>query len=234
MIAAAEGGIDSLSSHVRQPSGELRVTAPAVLGSASVVDDLAAFALEFPKIRLSLSFSDVRQDLVAGGIDVAIRIGWMKSSSLKSKKLFDLRRILVAAPSYASTKPSPRKPSDLADWDWLHLAPVRRTATFKRKLATPIKIEFTPRISVDDALALYRLSKAGLGLAMVPHFLASSDLTKGSVKLVLPDWKLDTLSVYAVWPPNAPRESLTTRLVSFLEDRVRVRSKCAEASTDFR
>ena len=232
MSAAAESGIDALSSRVRQPTGELRITAPAVLGNANLVDDLAAFALEHPKIRLSLSFSDLRQDVVAGGIDVAIRIGWMKSSTLKSKKLFEMRRVLVATPSYVSTKSSPRKPTDLADWDWLHLTQVFRAATFRRKSARPIKIDFTPRVTVDDALALYRLSKAGLGLAMVPEFLASNDLATGKMKLVLPGWDLDTLNVYAVWPPNAPRESLTTRLVSFLEARVRVQSTWPEVATD--
>ena len=232
MSAIAESGIDALSSQSKQPAGELRITAPAVLGNASLVDDLAAFALEYPRVRLTLSFSDVRQDLVSGGIDVAIRMGGMKSSSLKSKKLFEARRVLVAAPSYVSARSSVRKPSDLANWDWLHLKPLLHAATFRRKSGTPIKIDFTPRITVDDALALYRLSKAGLGLAMVPEFLTSNELATGHMKLVLPSWDLDALNVYAVWPPNAPRESLTTRLVTFLADRVRLRATWPNVATE--
>ncbi len=232
MSAAAESGIDALSNLIRQPAGELRITAPAVLGNASLVEDLAAFAREYPRIRLSLSFSDVRQDMISGGFDVAIRMGWMKSSNLKSKKLFEVRRILVAAPSYVSARPRARKPSDLANWEWLHLTPLVHAATFRRKSATPTKIDFTPRITVDDAVALYRLSKTGLGLAMVPEFLASNDLATGNMKLVLPGWDIETLNVYAVWPPNAPRTSLTMRLVSFLEARVRMQSTLANAATE--
>jgi DNA-binding transcriptional LysR family regulator len=58
---------------------------------------------------------------------------------------------------------------------------------------------------------------------MVPEFLASDDLAKGVIVEVLPSWRLDALGVYAVWPPNAPRQSLTARFVGFLERREQVR-----------
>ena len=229
MIAAAESGIDSLAHQAGQPTGELRVVAPSVLVGATLVDDLAAFAGHFPKIRLSLMFSDRRHDLFDGGVDVAIRMGLLKNSSLKARKLFEVRRVLVAAASYVAKMPRPRKPADLAKWDWLKLNPVHTSAILKKKSGAPVEVVFTPRLTVDDGLALYRLSKAGLGLAMVPEFMATDDLAKGSVEVVLPDWALDAVSVYAVWPPNAPRESLTARFIGFLESRARGRRKLEAA-----
>jgi len=58
---------------------------------------------------------------------------------------------------------------------------------------------------------------------MVPEFLAAADLEKGLVVEVLPRWRLDEVGVYAVWPSNAPRQSLTARFVAFLEQQERTR-----------
>ena len=225
MLVAAEAGLDALSGRSSQPAGELRLTAPAVLAAGTLIDDIAAFSEQFPKIRLSLNFTDVRRDLISDGIDVAIRMGWLEDSTLKSKKLHEVNRRLFAAPRYIAKRTPPRRPTDLSDWDWLQLKPIRHEATFANSRGATQRIEFIPILLVDDAIALYRLSRAGLGLAMLPDFLVADDIEHGRMIEVLPGWKLEPLSIYAVWPPNAPRDSLTARFVNFLEDRVRARTK---------
>jgi len=64
------------------------------------------------------------------------------------------------------------------------------------------------RIFVNDAKALYRLAQMGIGLAIVPDFLAEDDVEAGTMKYVLPDWELHTIDVFAVWPANAPKHGL--------------------------
>jgi DNA-binding transcriptional LysR family regulator len=64
------------------------------------------------------------------------------------------------------------------------------------------------RIFANDAQALYRLARAGAGLAIVPDFLAEADVACGLMQNVLPDWELDTIDVFAVWPANAPKRGL--------------------------
>ena len=228
MLEAAESGLDALSARSSGPAGELRLTAPAVLAAGAFIDDLAAFSLQFPKIQLSLNFTDVRRNLIRDGIDVAIRMGRLEDSALKAKKLYDVERKLLAAPEYVGSRRGPRRPSDLADWDWLQLKSVRPEASFASKRGVSQRIAFTPRIIVDDAIALYRLSRAGLGLAMAPEFLAADDIANERIVEVLPEWTLRPLGIYAVWPPNAPRQSLTTRLVGFLVARAAMRRRCAE------
>lgn len=223
VLEAAETGLDSVASQSRQPIGELRITAPAVLSAGLLVDDIAAFAATYPGVHLSLSFSDLRRDLLGGSLDLAIRMGRLRDSALKAKKLYEVRRTLVAAAAYVADRPAPRRPLDLTEWDWLHLASVPRSATLTRSAGRLCKIDFVPRLTVDDAIALYRLARSGLGLAMAPEFLAADDLAKGVVVEVLPNWRLDAIGVYAVWPPNAPRQSLTARFVAFLDQRERVR-----------
>jgi DNA-binding transcriptional LysR family regulator len=74
--------------------------------------------------------------------------------------------------------------------------------------AEDVSIKIAPHMSANDASALYRLARAGAGLAVVPEFLALGDVAAGVVEFVLPEWKLDPIGVFAVWPSNAPKAGL--------------------------
>ena len=217
MITAAETGLQQVSNQAQQPSGLLRITVPAVLTQSSLVDRIAAFNTTFPNVQLSLDFADVRRELIADGFDVAIRMGWLEDSTLISKKLFDVERRLVASPAYLASRPAPASPEDLIDWDWLELAPVRHKKPAFRNGRKTVEISRPhPRISVNDASALCRLARQGAGLAIVPDFLTEPDAAAGLLRYVLPDWTVTPVSVYAVWPANAPKDGLVKRFVEFL------------------
>lgn len=218
MLKAAETGLDDVAGRSRQPVGRLRVTAPAVMAAAHLVDDLAAFASAHPGIALSVNFTDVRRDLVADGIDLAIRMGRMADSTLKSRKLAVFQSRLYASPGFLAGKPRPRRPADLAAWDWLQLGAIHRVARFRHASGETETVTTRSRLEVDDAVALYRLARAGLGLAMVPAFLAEEDVAAGLMIEVLPAWRLTPITAFAVWPANVRRGNLTLRLVDFLAD----------------
>lgn len=75
MLEAVEDEIAELSLSAREPSGELRITAPSVLSLSPLLDSIAAFSRAHPRIRLSLDFSDTRKDLIDDGFDLAVRFG---------------------------------------------------------------------------------------------------------------------------------------------------------------
>ena len=216
MIDAAETGLNAVSDLAPQPSGELRVTAPAVLAQSIIVERIAEFSIAYPGVRLSLDFSDLRREVIDGGIDVALRMGWLEDSALKARKLFDVERRLVAAQIYLKTRPDPTSPSDIENWDWLELAQVKSATKFRLKEKRPITLKPSPRLSVNDAHALYHLARSGAGLAIVPDFLAQQDIAAGLMQYVLPDWNVDNVGVFAVWPPNAPKEGLSALFIKFL------------------
>lgn len=222
MVQAAESGLNTITHQSTEPSGKLTITVPAVLTRSSLVKDLAAFAQAFPKIMLSISFSDVQQDLIRDGIDLAIRIGDLKSSTLKAKRLFQMKRKLIVAPSYIEKRSRPRQPQDLEDWDWIGLKMRPDHKTLVNRVGKTFQIHFQPRIVVDSVDAVCQLAIAGLGLATPPAFLVEEDLRQGSLVEPLPAWGIESLGVYAVWPPNASKESLTFKLINFLEERGQV------------
>lgn len=219
MIGAAEAGLQAVADRSRDPSGMLNVTLPAVLAQSHLVDRIAAFSAAHPKIRLVLDFTDLRREIIGAGIDVAIRMGRLEDSTLKARKLYDVDRILIAALSYAEKHPQPTTPEDLLDWAWLSLSPVRLKPEFRREGYQDVRLSPKPRVDVNDAHALYQLAKAGAGLATVPAFLADADVSTGVVKKILPEWQLDPIDVFAVWPSNAPKESLTGFFLDALSKR---------------
>lgn len=222
MLAAAEAGLDGLADRSDDLAGALSITAPAVLAMGRAIEDIAAFADLYPKVALSLNFSDRQRNLIGEGIDVALRLGWLRDSSLKARKLADAPRCLYAAPAYIARHSAPATPTDLAGWDWVYLSGITPAAEFTGPLGEAVRVAFTPRLAVDDAIAMYRLARAGLGVTLAPAFLAESDLHTGEIVEVLPSWTPASLGLYAVWPPNAPRESLTGRFVDFLAERARL------------
>lgn len=217
MMNAAEAGLQDVSNQPQQLSGMLRVTLPAVLAQSKLVDRISGFAVEFPNVRLSLDFSDVRRELIGDGFDVAIRMGWLEDSSLKARKLFDVERTLVAATRYVETRPKPASPADLEDWDWLELAPVwHKKPEFKNGARRMVIMRPESRISVNDAQALHRLTSQGAGLAIIPDFLTGADVSSGALQVVLPEWTVPPVGVYAVWPSNAPKDGLVKQFVEHL------------------
>lgn len=216
MVDAAEEGLCSISEKAPEPSGELHVTVPSVLSKSHLVEKIAMFAISHPNVFLVLDFTDVRRDIIHDGIDVALSMGRLHDSTLKARKLLEVKRRVVAARSYLKEKPEPKTPEDLEGWDWLELSPVRLKPVFRKSPHQRITLKPNVRLRANDAHALYHLVRSGAGLATLPEFLVTEDITAGITQFVLPDWQLEPLGIYAVWPPNAVKNSLTMRFVDYL------------------
>lgn len=220
MVDAAERGLDALSGHGHSPTGALRVTAPAFLAETRFSADLAAFQAACPKVSLTVSFTDAPRDLLRDGFDLALRIGRLEDSTHKTRKLADMRRLLVGSPRYVGAKQPPRAPRDLEGWDFMQLSsrPAELTLTAPGRPA--VVIAFEPKIAVDSAAALRELAIAGVGLVTLPEVTVRADVASGRLVEVLPTWQAALLGVYAVWPSNAQRAGLTLRFVELMASRI--------------
>jgi DNA-binding transcriptional LysR family regulator len=209
MLEAVEGELVDLSVSASAPSGELRVTIPSVLSQSNFTEQIAAFSKTYPRIKLFLDFSDTRRALINDGFDIAIRMGPKAKNTAASRKLFSVERKLVGSADYLSSRPVPDDPKDLISWDWLALTPAQNVPLeFGKSDGIQATIKPEAHIFANDAQALYRLARAGAGLAIVPDFLAKEDVEAGSMRYVLPDWKLRAIDVFAAWPTNAPKHGL--------------------------
>ena len=218
MVAAAEAGFAAVKANTSSLSGELHVTVPAVLARSPLATKIASFAKANPKTELSIDFSDEQRDVIADGIDVAIRMGWLRDSALKVRKLADVERVLLVSREYMRQRPTPNGPSDIESWDWIELSPVPLKPTFRAKSKPTVTLRPIPRLSVNNAAAIYELVAEGVGIAALPRFLAEQGLREGTIELLLPDWKLPAVGIYAVRPGNAPKTGLSADFVAALKD----------------
>lgn len=220
MIEAAETGLEDLSQSSNKPSGILRITAPSVLSTSHFMELVAKFSKTYEGIQLSIDFTDARQELIAGGFDIAIRMGVRPELTGSSRKLFSVARRLIASVGYISERKKVENPRDLSNWAWLELSPVQHIKpTFYKDGKEPIVLRPDARLTANDARALYQLAKAGCGLAMVPEFISEPGVNSGEVAYVIPEWQLDMIDVYATWPSNAPRHGLVRLFIDAISQR---------------
>ena len=203
-----------------ETSGHLSISVPSALLGSPVMESVHAFAREHPSISFSLMTTDARTDLIADGVDLALRVGDMADSSLKAVAIGEIERELVCSPALASEYPSAHDPEDIAAWPWIRLSMLPPMRNFLGPDGESRTVHFTSRIETDSVIAMHSLTRAGLGVSSPPSWHVVEDVRAGRLIRLLPQWVSVPLPVYAVWPPSAPDGSLSRHLVDHLrEDR---------------
>lgn len=220
MLTAAEMGLDAINPLSKEPTGSLRVSAPAFIAQTQLMETFAAFVSTYPAVDMSFHFSDRRSDLIKDGFDVAIRAGWLEDSELMTRNIGHADRFLVASPDYCASRPTPQTPSDLESWDWIRfdMRPAQTDLTAANGAVA--SVTGTSSVTVNSAEALYEFAAHGLGVTAIPEHLACRGFERGDLVHVLPKWTLQPLGLYAVWPNQSRRENLTTVFVRFLAGKV--------------
>ncbi|MEL6640449.1 MAG: LysR family transcriptional regulator [Pseudomonadota bacterium] len=216
MVLAGEEAIDTLAADTDQPFGTLRITLPAFGDASPLHQALWEFARTHPLVKLSINNSDKPVDLVKDGYDLAIRLGVLADSSLKSRRIGTFHRILAASVDYIAQKPPIRTFDELIKQDFVSVSILPRKIGLIRDGET---LTFTPetyRIEVDTIAAAIAAVRAGLGIQHLPESEIKEDLATGRLVEVLPEWRLPELGVYAVWPDLGQHKQLTRRLLDFL------------------
>ena len=220
MIGAAENFFSMVSKNAPKLIGELKITLPAVMQQSILVNDIGDFSKAHPDVGVHLDFTDVRREIIEDGVDLAIRMGWLRDSSLKARKLYEIDRRVVTSAEYFKSKREPASIKEVEGWDWIELSPVGLNAVFSFPKGAARSFRPKSRIRVSSASAIAQLVANGNGVASLPEFLVEKGISNGKLIHVLPAVKVKPIGVYAVWPPNAPKGGLTSRLVEFLVRKV--------------
>lgn len=206
-----EKGVVQLSGRTQALTGRMRIAVPAVLiNCTQFFPVLAKFLAKHPELEPELLFSDRRAEVVAEGVDVAFRIGDLTSSTLRSRRLFQLPRVLVASPELMRQQRLDH-PSDLTDWPWIGLSMRRHTRVFVGPDGQEVEIRYVPRSLSDSVEGAMKMAELGLGLSVPPASLAAAN---SRLVEVLPEWKLAPLDVWALWPGNVKQGDAAQLLVA--------------------
>ncbi|WP_454650898.1 LysR family transcriptional regulator [Bradyrhizobium liaoningense] len=207
-----------------EPSGLLRVAAPILFGATHVVPAIAEFMARFPQIEADVNLSDRPVDVVGDGFDLAVRIRELPDSSLKTRRLGELRTVVYGAPDYFKRHGRPRQPSDLAD----HQCILRRTAQGEAdawrfridgRLTT---VQANGRFRTDSTTAAHAAARHGIGIGYGPFWQIRDLVDQEALEIVLEDFEAPRTPVRAVFPPSAIPPAKTHLFVDLLAERLKL------------
>ncbi len=182
--------------------GRVRISAPASFGAAYLTPVLARFALEHPGLEIEVGFTDRRVDLIAEGVDLAIRGGVLPDSALVARRLAPLAVVVCAHPDLVRQFGMPDLPEALVDWPTI-LDTNRRDPQlwpFQRADGSALTVAVTGRLRFANADACLAAALTGAGATYVPTFAAGPLLQAGTLVPLLTGWRPPPSALYAVYP----------------------------------
>jgi DNA-binding transcriptional LysR family regulator len=213
ILAELDAAEEVVAEAVTRIAGPIRLTAPLSFGIAHLAPALAEFALAHPKVELDIEFEDRTVDLAAGGYDLAVRIGSLADSSLIARRIAPVRKGVVASPAYLARRGRPETPADLADHDILLYANESWRFRVNGRWES---IRIKPVLRSNNGDMLRTAAEQGVGLALLPTFIAAPALDAGTVEPLLLDHSLEEGALHAVMPPGRATTARVRALVDFL------------------
>lgn len=184
-------------------SGMLRLDLPIVYGRKIVMPLLARLARAHPALQLDIRLQDGFADLVRDGIDLAVRVGTLRDSSLVARRIDRQAMVLCASPAYLAARGTPRHIEDLA----AHNAIVFRQPTsgrnrpwHLRQRDRPVELHPPSAVRVNDGEGLIAAARLHLGLIQIPDYMIADELARGELVELLPSCRPEPAPISAVYP----------------------------------
>lgn len=199
LLGQAELAIEQITAGQVAPQGMLRLLIPMDYATDVLAPVCAAFNRLYPAIRIEVQTSYELVDLIANRIDLAIHIGLLEDSSLRATRLDDFERWVVAAPDYLAQHGEPSAPEDL----------LQHRILAQNQLPSPVKGDFRGRqvsVRLESAFSsnsppmIRAMALQGTGIAALADFLVAEDVHAGRLVRILPEWKIASGGIYALYP----------------------------------
>jgi LysR family transcriptional regulator, regulator for bpeEF and oprC len=210
---------DDLGGARAKPRGRLRVDVPAASGRHEIAPALPDFFARYPDIQLELGSSDRPVELLLEGVDCVIRSGELHDESLVARKLRDYPVVTCAAPSYLKRHGTPSAATALDGHCFVNFFSHKTGKIFENEFMKDdetVRLIGESNLAANDADTLLAAGLAGLGLLqlpLTPHAQALVD--SDQLRIVLDDWSVPPLPLYAMWPRRRDRSARVHAFVSW-------------------
>ena len=182
------------------PKGTLRVTAPVDFALLHMGELVAAYVRKYPEVDVVLALTKRRVDLVAEGVDLALRAGQLDDSALIARKLVDSTLGLFASGAYLKKHGTPRISHRLSEHQCVALGLQPRTAWKLSCGQRKLEIRIKAHVCADDFGVVQRLVIAGAGIALMPVFSCAEAVKKKQLVRLFPDDAFEGGGFYFVYP----------------------------------
>ncbi len=200
-----------------EPTGNLRISAPHAFGMDQLVPALPGFLSMYPKVCVHFSLSDSNVNLIEDNFDVAVRMGRLQDSSLRSRKLCDLQRVVVASPGYLAAHGTPVTPNGLSRHACLTWESPREHLNQWPFMINGKLERFAVQGSFrsTDGTTLFQLCVAGMGIMRLAEHLALPAIRRGDLVPLLSDYQAtDDTAIHVVY---LPERQLVPRIRAFID-----------------
>lgn len=212
-------GFDELEERVKNEQASLRgmihISAPTGFGTLRLAPSLARFAAQHPNVELDLQFSDRRVSIVEEGVDLAIRIGPMRDSSLKMRQLGRMPLVVCAAPAYLERAGTPDHPRALATHECILDGNMTEPTVWRFDIdGQEVAVQVNGRFRMSAPAGSARIAAAGAAIARCPAYTVADALKSGELVELFAEHRVSPYVVAALFPQN---RHLTTRVRTLID-----------------
>jgi DNA-binding transcriptional LysR family regulator len=216
ILAELDAAQEVVAEAVTQIAGPIRISGPLSFGVLYLAPALADFARLHPRVELDVEFDDRLVDLAGGGYDLAVRIGNLANSALVARRIASVRKALVGSPDYLARHGRPATPSDLTG----HQVLLYGNEAWRFRVGDRWDaVRGMPVLRSNNGDMMRIAAEQGLGLCLLPSFIAAPGLEAGRLEPLLRDYPVEEGALHAVMPPGRATTARVRALVDFLVDR---------------
>jgi DNA-binding transcriptional LysR family regulator len=200
-IASVDRAKASVASASQVPTGKLHIGAPTWFGRSCIIPHLSGYLEQFPRVAIDLHLGEGNVDLLGEGLEIAIRIGHLPTSSFVAQRIGTTQHTAVASRTYLRCHRSPRSPDDLADHSCVIQTGEKQPDRwiFDSDHGRHV-VDVTGRVRVDDVDAAREAVLAGLGIGLLPLASVRALLNQGHLAVLLPEYHPTSYPISAVCP----------------------------------
>ncbi len=214
----AEQAVSDSSTELR---GRLRLAGPLSFGLHHLNAALADFLERHPGIEVDLDLNDREVNLVEEGLDMTVRIGELRDSTLLARRLGSVRFVTCASPAYLQQHGTPLDPDALRGHVGLLYSNIAPSQAWQFRINSKDTAVVIPgiRLRANNGDALAAMAVAGLGIVNLPSFIVSDKIVSGELTPILTDYRRSAVGMHAVFPPGRLMTRKVRAFADFLAER---------------
>jgi DNA-binding transcriptional LysR family regulator len=201
----------------KRPKGHIRMTAPGFYAENYVAPALVDFAIKYPDVSIDLDTRMHIVDLVAEGLDLAVRMSAPADSSLVARKVATRRLIVCASPEYLSRRGTPARPEDLRKHNCLNINDMQWRFAFPDAIRS---IRVRGSFNSDNGRTLVAAAVRGIGMVRITDDYVLNEISRGELRPVLEDFEVSDTATWVAYPDRHHLPTRVRLLIDFLADRL--------------